>query len=97
MYYAHYIGKSLVTEDQDGLQIYRNHEKNGSQQDEQQNKEVIQNKALIPVRLRTELRYGNSYEFRIRLSDISGGGPSLTDSPINQQQVQRRVCLSKGM
>jgi len=83
MYYAHYIGKSLVTEDQDGLQIYRNHEKNGSQQDEQQNKEVIQNKALIPVRLRTELRYGNSYEFRIRLSDISGGGPSLTDSPIN--------------
>lgn len=83
MYYAHYIGKSLVTEDQDGLEIYKNHEDNGGQQDELQDKKVNQNKALIPSPLKTELRYGNTYEFRIRMTDISGGGPNLNDAPLN--------------
>lgn len=83
MYYAHYVGKSLVTEDQDGLEIYRIHEKNGSQQKKAQDKIVVQNRTLIPAPLKTELRYGNSYEFRIRMTDISGGGPNLKDSPLN--------------
>lgn len=83
MYYAHWIGKSLVTEDQDALEIYRNHENNGGIQDEVQDKMVVQNKALIPSELHTELRYGNTYEFRIRMTDISGGGPNLNDDPIN--------------
>ncbi|MEP0710648.1 MAG: hypothetical protein ABJC55_01880, partial [Algoriphagus sp.] len=83
MYYAHYIGKSLVTEDQDGLQIYRNHENNGGQQHVVQDKIVTQNTALIPSPLKTELRYCNSYEFRVRMTDISGGGPSVKDSPLN--------------
>jgi len=83
MYYAHYIGRSMVTEDRDGLEIYRNHEDNGGQQNESQDKRVSQNKTLIPSPLTTELRYGNSYEFRIRMADISGGGPNLKDAPIN--------------
>ncbi|REG90364.1 hypothetical protein [Algoriphagus antarcticus] len=83
MYYAHWIGKSLVTEDQDALEIYRNHEDNGGQQNELQDKRVAQNRALIPSQLTTELRYGNSYEFRIRMTDISGGGPNLDDAPLN--------------
>jgi hypothetical protein len=33
--------------------------------------------------LKTELRYGKSYEFRIRMSDISGGGPTLKQTPLN--------------
>ncbi|WBL44545.1 hypothetical protein PBT90_07600 [Algoriphagus halophytocola] len=83
MYYAHWIGKNLVTEDKDALEIYRNDQDNGGIQDEVQDKKVVQNKALIPVPLETELRYGNTYEFRIRMTDISGGGPSLTDNPLN--------------
>jgi len=83
MYYAHWIGKSLVTEDQDALQIYRNHEDNGSTQNELQQKKVAQNKTLIPKPLKTELRYGNTYEFRIRMTDISGGGPGIDDAPLN--------------
>ncbi len=83
MYYAHWIGKSLVTEDKDALEIYRNHENNGGQLNELQDKKVKQNQALIPAPLETQLRYGNSYEFRIRMTDISGGGPDLTDVPLN--------------
>src|SRR5690606_3657367 len=83
MYYAHYIGKNLVTEDEDGLEIYRNHEDNGGTQNELQDRKVTQNRTLIPSPLETELRYGNSYEFRIRMTDISGGGPSLADVPLN--------------
>jgi hypothetical protein len=29
------------------------------------------------------LRYGNDYEFRVRLMDSSGGGPAASDAPVN--------------
>ncbi len=29
------------------------------------------------------LRYGNSYEFRVRLGDVAGGGPDSADEPVN--------------
>jgi hypothetical protein len=29
------------------------------------------------------LRYGNSYDFRVRLSDLSRGGPQVHDGPVN--------------
>ena len=83
MYYAHWIGKNLVTEDQDALEIYRMHEENGATLNEPQNKMVTPNKTLVPTPLETELRYGNTYEFRIRMTDISGGGPLLSDNPLN--------------
>lgn len=84
MYYAYWIGKSLSTEDQDALEIYRNHESNGNGIWRSQSGRVSQNKSLLPPQFKTLLRYGNTYQFRIRLTDISGGGPSLTDEPINQ-------------
>jgi len=30
-----------------------------------------------------ELKYGNEYEFRVRLGDMSGGGPKVTDGELN--------------
>ena len=30
-----------------------------------------------------ELKYGNEYEFRVRLGDLSGGGPLVTDDELN--------------
>jgi hypothetical protein len=30
-----------------------------------------------------QLRYGNSYEFRVRLVDHTGGGPALSENPVN--------------
>ncbi len=31
----------------------------------------------------TELKYGREYEFRVRLADLSGGGPDVTDEALN--------------
>lgn len=84
MYYAYWIGKSLSTEDQDALEIYRNHENNGRGIFKAQDGSVAPNKTLVPPQFKTQLRYGNTYQFRVRLTDISGGGPSLKDQPINQ-------------
>ncbi len=38
---------------------------------------------LVPVDADdVELRYGRSYEFRVRLADLTGGGPETGDSPV---------------
>ena len=83
MYYAHWIGKSLVTEDKDAMEIYRTNQDNGRAQNTSEQGKVNPNNALEPGVLVTQLRYGNSYQFRIRMADISGGGPALTDDPLN--------------
>jgi hypothetical protein len=86
MYYAYWIGKSLATEDKDAIEIYRNdQEKVGKRQgvSELQDGTVTKNSTLIPGEIKTLLRYGNTYRFRIRMTDISGGGPSLEDEPLN--------------
>ncbi len=43
------------------------------------------NKLYAAAKLDTVLRYGEQYEFRVRLMDLSGGGPALspTINPIN--------------
>lgn len=38
------------------------------------------------------LRYGNSYEFRVRLVDISGGGPLVGDEPSNPAPAPVARC-----
>ncbi len=86
MYYAYWIGKSLATEDKDAIEIYRNDQPEvGKKQGpgEPQDGTVTKNNTLIPGEIKTLLRYGNTYRFRIRMSDISGGGPSLEDEPLN--------------
>lgn len=85
MYYAHWIGKNLVTEDKDAIAIYRTNQsyKENVSPGTLDKPGVTPNSALIPVPLKTELRYGKSYEFRIRMSDISGGGPTLKQIPLN--------------
>lgn len=83
MYYAYWIGKSLATEDKDAMEIYRTDQPNGKEQLGPQSGQVTPNSALSPGQIQTQLRYGNTYRFRIRLADISGGGPSLEDEPLN--------------
>jgi hypothetical protein len=83
MYYAYWIGKSLATEDKDAISIYKTDQKNGKEIKGDQSGIVSPNKALSPGEIKTLLRYGNTYRFRIRLADISGGGPLITDEPLN--------------
>jgi len=45
---------------------------------------VVANRMYQPVNAEAvPLRYGKDYQFRVRLMDISGGGPGGTDQPIN--------------
>jgi hypothetical protein len=87
MYYASWLGKNLVTEDKDAIAIYKTDQAYNAVLDPNNptpsKSGVKQNSTLIPVPLKTDLRYGGTYEFRVRLSDISGGGPSLDTEPLN--------------
>lgn len=38
------------------------------------------------------LCYGGSYEFRVRMMDLSGGGPSFEDEPVNQGVQRTARC-----
>lgn len=89
MYYASWIGKNLVTEDKDAIAIYKTDQSYSENaldttQFTPPKQGVKTNSTLEPAQLDTDLRYGGTYEFRIRLSDISGGGPAVTFDPVNE-------------
>ncbi|MEP6468075.1 MAG: hypothetical protein ABJB05_17315, partial [Parafilimonas sp.] len=83
MYFANWAGKSMVLPDDDALDIYQNNKAiadpltnvTGASQNNL-------NKIYNAKKINTNLLYGNIYEFRIRLSDTSGGGPAATDEPV---------------
>lgn len=78
MYYTNWIGKSLVLKDSDAVLIYKNDQALAGLNDPTP-KQVSDSKAFNEVSANTPLLYGHSYEFRVRMQDITGGGP--TDIP----------------
>lgn len=78
MYYTNWIGKSLVLKDSDAVLIYKNDQALAALNDPTP-KQVEAGKAFDEVSADTPLLYGHSYEFRVRIQDITGGGP--TDIP----------------
>jgi hypothetical protein len=42
------------------------------------------NKIYRADEILTELRYGRNYEFRVRMLDLSGGGPTVERGPVNE-------------
>lgn len=70
MYFTNWIGKNIVLKDIDAIEIFRNDV-------------VNENNMFDPAPLGFPLIYGEEYEFRVRLKDLSGGGPRLQDSNIN--------------
>ncbi len=77
MYFTNWMGKSLVMKDDIGARLY-NHDKADRPADVNQ---LFSEKAIS-----FRLVYGNTYYFRVRLCDLSNGGPSVTDqaSPLIQ-------------
>src|SRR6218665_2982708 len=76
MYFTNWIGKSLVMKDSDAAEInYHN-----------QSKKNATNSAQLfnPGPLVTKLLYGKMYDFRVRLCDISNGGPTAEHDPVVQ-------------
>ncbi|MBW3469958.1 hypothetical protein [Arthrospiribacter ruber] len=88
MYFANWIGKSLAVEDRDAIEIYKNDRDNKAIIDDEDNPEekdrsTEKNDVLASPEIHTELRYGRTYQFRIRMADLSGGGPTLEDEPLH--------------
>ncbi|TSJ41014.1 hypothetical protein FO440_14875 [Mucilaginibacter corticis] len=78
MYFTNWIGKSLVIKDVDAIKIYRNDSAKGGLKDPT-DRSVDANKLYDEVPSEAKLLYGHSYQFRVRLMDISGGGPVIED------------------
>lgn len=87
MYFSNWNDHSLVLPDKTASEIYQNDKaivrpggikKEGG---EVQNRNVQLSDIYLPKNNRIKLRYGQSYEFRVRLTDITGGGPTPDESP----------------
>jgi hypothetical protein len=78
-YFTRWEGRSLVTADTVGLQLSGRSPGGGV--------------GYAPVGDdRVPLRYGQTYEFRIRLGDLSGGGPAPEEDPLNPAPAPVGSC-----
>jgi hypothetical protein len=96
MYFAAWTGKSMVLPDEEASAIYQ-HGK-AEPRPEINVKGPPQNKfntLYEPSGIATSLRYGTPYEFRIRLGDMSGGGPGLGEAPQDETPSQTTKCRFK--
>jgi hypothetical protein len=74
-YYSHWIGKSLVLADKEAIEIFK------KEQNQIVDKQAKKFDLYEPAGLEGgQLLYGQNYDFRVRLADISGGGPDLKDT-----------------
>jgi hypothetical protein len=67
MYFANWNDQCAVLPDKRAADLYAN--------DREKNLPVALSDAYAAPEYATRLRYGNQYEFRIRMRDMSGGGP----------------------
>ena len=68
MYFANWNNTSIVLPDKTAARIY--------QSEAEKNTPVKVSDTYLPIETKTKLEYGNEYNFRVRLSDISGGTPA---------------------
>ncbi|RYZ55319.1 MAG: hypothetical protein EOP49_03065 [Sphingobacteriales bacterium] len=86
MYYTSWIGKSLATSDKDAADIYQlNNESVRDRNNGTETGKIIPKKTYRLYEQDKDhhlpLIYGKRYEFRVRLMDLSGGGPLFNDEP----------------
>ncbi len=75
MCFSNWNDASLVIPDRTAAMLYAN--------DKEDNKRVTISDTYKAPEYITKLRYGRTYQFRVRMSDISGGGPSKDAIPEN--------------
>ena len=89
-YFSQWIGNSLVLQDENAIAIYRKDEidKNYLSPGDYDPADktpfkATKNNFYQPVGLnQVQLLYGNEYEFRVRMADITGGGPTIDKDPV---------------
>ena len=96
MYFAAWGGKSMVLPDQDAAAIYQNAKVKADPDTNVKGPPANNlNKTYDPTPINTTLRYGHFYQFRVRLGDLSGGGPALGRSPQDETPSQTTDCHFK--
>jgi hypothetical protein len=102
MYFANWIGHSMILPDPDAAAIYQttnvdvladpldtvNDTGTGTSGPAQNQLNQIYQASVI----NTQLRYGGNYEFRVRMLDLSGGGPARERSPVNESPSDVTSC-----
>ena len=99
-YFSQWIGNSLVLQDEDAIAIYhkdeldKNHFMPGDfDQPGEQPFKATKNDFYKAVGLDTiDLLYGHQYDFRVRMSDITGGGPFIDDKPVYDSVSPVTLC-----
>ena len=105
MYFANWNGKSMVIPDQDAIEIYQNDQDVQADPQNSPNNEngtgvtgpaqKNLNKMYDAFPINSLLRYGNIYEFRVRMSDLTSGGPDVDDQSFNDGQAPIAECHFK--
>ena len=103
MYFANWNGHNMVLPDPDGANVYQTTD-NDVQPDPEaggtgtgvtgpaQNQ---LNQIYAPSPINTLLRYGNQYDFRVRMRDLSGGGAALNSTPTLESPSSIGKCSFK--
>jgi hypothetical protein len=96
MYFAAWAGKSMVLPNEEASALYQHADvKANTDTHVSGPPENHLNKIYEPSGITTKLRYGESYQFRIRLGDMSGGGPELGRTPQDEIPSQTTTCRFK--
>ncbi|HVN24508.1 MAG TPA: hypothetical protein VMT71_11095 [Syntrophorhabdales bacterium] len=89
MYFANWNGKSMVLPDGDAAAIYQNQDvKPDPSTNVKGGPANNLNKLYTAAPITTPLQYGNIYQFRVRMGDMSGGGPASDKDPAYQSVSQ---------
>lgn len=90
-YFADFIGNNIVLPDNDAIDIFKKAENNIV--DNGKVKRVNKNNQYSAAGMDGfKLLYGNKYEFRVRLADVSGGGPAISDKRIYAAPMPQALC-----
>jgi hypothetical protein len=93
MYFAAWAGKSMVLPDTDASRLYQHGDAKPRTEINVGGPPANRlNRLYEPAPIAAPLRYGHTYEFRIRLSDLSGGGPLLKHVPEAPTPSQIATC-----
>ena len=111
MYYANWVGHSMILPDPDAAAIYQTINKDllpdpvqadpGNPQNDFTGTGVSKqaqnqlNEIYSSGTINTKLRYGNKYDFRVRMQDMSGGTPPLETNPENETASDIASCRFK--
>lgn len=96
MYFAAWSGKSMVLSDDEAAAIYQNADVKANTATNVKGAPANNlNKIYDPAPIAAPLRYGKFYQFRIRLGDLSGGGPEVGHDPDQETPSQVADCHFK--